>query len=320
METTNSKLAGDAGNSLLSSVPIFVLAGAPKCATTALSRSLAHHPEVDFSSPKEPFWFGTDLDPLRKQLGIHSIADYASTFAPNFTSSSRWIGEGSTLYLSSPDALDQIHGFRADARVICAMRNPIDIAHAFHMQMIFAGFEAVDDFEEAWQLQDSRLTDPPVSCPVPRLLQYREIASVGRQLERVFGLFPRDQVHVVLYDDFVSHPGRVLAQLASFLEIDEDLLQPPGVANAAMVLRSPRLGRALRSRQGRQLALAARHHLPLRLGESLAARKDQLLRRSEPRPRLSLELRRRLAGEFKDEVDLLEALLGRDLRSWTTHD
>jgi hypothetical protein len=319
MVTTNRRPAAGAGDLLLHDMPMFVLAGAPKCATTALSRSLARHPDIAFASPKEPFWFGSDLKPLRERIGIRSIDDYATTFAPSVTPSSRWIGEGSTLYLSSPDALDELHELRADARVICTVRNPVDIAHAFHMQMVFAGFEPVDDFEQAWHLQARRLTDPPLSCPVPRLLQYREIAGVGRQLERLLGIFSRHQVHVVLYDDFVSHPNHVLTQLASFLEIDDDLLQPPEVTNSAMVLRSPRLGRALRSRRGRRLAFAARRHLPGGLSQSLAVRKEQLLRRAEPRPPLSFDFRRGLAEEFEEELDLLETQLDRDLRSWTAH-
>ncbi len=59
---------------------LFAIAGAPKAATTALAGALAGHPEIAFSIPKEPFWFGSDLEPLRRPQGIRTRADYLACF------------------------------------------------------------------------------------------------------------------------------------------------------------------------------------------------------------------------------------------------
>src|SRR5690606_40783731 len=66
--------------------------------------------------------------------------------------------------------------------VLCSLRDPFEVARAFHTQMVFTGFEPVDDFVAAWDLQAPRRARPEPACPVPRLLQYAEVVAFGSQL------------------------------------------------------------------------------------------------------------------------------------------
>ena len=43
--------------------PDFVIAGFPKCGTTALANLLGYHPEIGLTEPKEPHRFSWGLEP-----------------------------------------------------------------------------------------------------------------------------------------------------------------------------------------------------------------------------------------------------------------
>ncbi len=294
---------------------MFAIAGAPKAATTALASTLDRHPEIAFSIPKEPYWFGSDLEPLRRREGIRTRTDYLSCFEHRSKERIRWRGEASTLYLSSPDAIAQMDEQEPESLVVCVVRNPSDVAYAFHMQMVYAGFEPMADFESAWNARASRAEQAPAACPVPRLLQYEEIAALGSQVERVLDRVGSERTHVIVYDDLMAEPESVLAGLATRLSLSS-IPEDPGRVHGAMVLRSPRLARALRSGPGRRAARMAKSKLPDRLTRNLIASKDQVLKQGQARRPLSESLREELAEVFTPEVRRLEAILGRDLGQW----
>lgn len=75
-----------------------------------------------------------------------------------------------------------------------------------------------------WQLRHPRRkhVDIPkfgTAAQCPELLYYSEVMRFGEQLERFISLFGRDQIHVVIYDDFNDLAGS-LAKVCEFLDID----------------------------------------------------------------------------------------------------
>ena len=85
-------------------LPNFFIVGAPKCGTTALHAYLSQHPDVFMSDPKEPHYFGSDLDFRYRRRP--SDAQYRSYFAG--AGDRRRIGEASVWYLYSECAADEI--------------------------------------------------------------------------------------------------------------------------------------------------------------------------------------------------------------------
>ena len=184
--------------------PNFFLVGAPKCGTTALASYLRDHPQIFMTDPKEPYFLGEELRPFARLLGIHTESDYENLYASANPRNHRIAGEASTLYLSSRSALVNISHKYPEAKLVAMVRNPIDAAYAFHMQMFLTLHEPVSDFEHAWDLQESRAAgkDLPDACKVPRLLQYREVAAFGTQLEQLFQIFEPKRVLVLPFDEF----------------------------------------------------------------------------------------------------------------------
>jgi hypothetical protein len=296
--------------------PDFFIVGAPKCGTTALSEYLRAHARVFLSTPKEPLFFCEDLPGLRQ---VTTLPRYLDLFA-RVDEGVAAVGEASAMYLFSEVAPSHIRRFNADARIIVMLRNPIDVAHAFHSEMIYSQNEDEADFAVAWELQEERRQGRriPGRCSEPRLLQYREVARLGSQLERLLTVFPRDQVEIIVFDDFIRDTQRVYEEVLSFLGVPTDGRQVFPRINENKQVRSARLAR-LTQRPPRLLSRAAalaKRSLGLERVHLLGPLRRANLERGT-RPPLTADLRRRLGREFAQEVIRIERLLDRRLDHWS---
>ncbi len=200
--------------------PNFVIVGAPKCGTTALSEYLREHPRVFVSTPKEVHYFSTDMPG-------HGVADTEQEYLDLFADAGpehRAVGEASVWYLFSTEAARNIRNFAADMKLIVMLRNPADLTYSMHSQSLYNRWEDEPDFEAAWRLCDSRRAGDriPEPCNEPRILLYDELAALGAQLERLLGVFPRDQVEIVFFDDFVADTEGAYDRVIEFLDVPPD--------------------------------------------------------------------------------------------------
>jgi hypothetical protein len=297
---------------------LFVI-GAAKSGTTSLSEYLRGHPEIYISPLKEPAFFSPDV-PSPYNTGPHrfDLQRYLGLF-DGVTTESR-IGEASTHYLFSRNAPTAVHEFQADARIVAVLRNPPDMAHAMHGQRVTNGSEPILDFAAALAADES-----PDGGGADRLTMiqssgtYRERASYAQQLQRWFAVFPRDQVHVIVFDDLIADTPGEFRALLEFLGVNPDY-RPASfdVRNA-----SYRWASGWKALISSGPVRWARHELlPRLLGEAgtaraarLVNRRARIFRRATPRRSLSPELRKRLEADFTDDVRRLGELLDRDLLS-----
>ena len=80
-----------------------------------------------FLAPKDLYFFGSDLATAWTRL---SEAEYRARFeaAP----AGAVLGDASVGYLSSERAAEEIHAFCPDARIVIALRNPLDAIPSLH--------------------------------------------------------------------------------------------------------------------------------------------------------------------------------------------
>ena len=200
--------------------PNFFIVGAPKCGTTALYEYLRHHPNIFMSEVKEPHFFAKDLGSYPR---IKTLEDYTELFTRS-TDRHSSVGEASVYYLRSAVALANIRAFNPEAKIIAMFRNPVDMVHSLHSQLLYWSEEVERDFEAAWRLQErrSRGLDLPPGSRGGFLVQYHEVGRFGTQTERVLSVFPAEQVKLILYDDFTASPASVYTDVVEFLEIPHD--------------------------------------------------------------------------------------------------
>lgn len=200
--------------------PSFFLVGAPRCGTTSISKYLARQPQVCFSRPKEPHYFN--------RATVESLAriraEYLDRYFPHYDPQQHSVvGEGSVSYLYQPEAIRRILALAPDARFIVAVRNPIDMLRSYHYRMLYLLEEDTEDFIAAWNLQEARAHGEgiPPRCSDPRLLLYREVASLGKQVRQLQELAGADHCHVIVNDDLKNKPGEVYRDLLHFIGVDD---------------------------------------------------------------------------------------------------
>jgi len=301
--------------------PNLFIVGAPKSGTTTLYHYLQDHPGVFMPWQKEPHFFDRD-EPFRKE----HLPEYLELFS-DATSEHVYVGEGSTGYLSSLKASRAIRAFCPAARIIAMVRNPVDLAYSLHGELSYRLYEDEPDFEKAWSLQEPRRRGeriPGINLVGidPRMLQYGTVARTGEQLARLLEVFPRDQVHVVVFDDFSKEPAASHADVLRFLGLP--VLRRPSYPNFRPARRVRSRWLALQVRRPPRLVSLAAATLKRRLGiervELLRPVRRLTERLNAPRvqrPPLSPDFRAELGRYFRADVERLGEILQRDLGHWT---
>jgi len=294
--------------------PNFFIVGAPKSGTTAMHSYLVRHPQIFMSAHKEPHYFGTDLD--RTERTPMSEAQYLSLFEE--AGDRPVVGEASVFYLYSRRAAAEIAAFAPQARILMMLRCPVDMIYSYHAQRLYGGREDIADFEEALEAEAERKQGRrlPRRVGLRQGLFYRDVGRYAEQVERFLREFPREQVHVILYEQFRDDPAQSFRELLQFLDVDTGFRPDFQVVNPNTVPRS-RWFRDFTTRPPRLLNSLARALLPSvairrRVGLSLRL----LNTRVQRRPPLPGSVRQRLQEEFRDDIRRLEDLLVRDLSVW----
>lgn len=296
--------------------PNFFIIGAPKCGTTALSEYLRTHPQIYVSSPKEPHYFAEDYN----NTPFKTWEKYLSLFE---AASDRHlaVGEASVHYLCSEMALEKIRDFNPEAKIIVMLRNPIQLVHSYHAQLLYNTGEDEPDFETAWRLQSVRQAGQqiPKRCGNPRVLQYKEIARLGSQVEKLLSLFPQQQVKAIVFDDFKASPKNTYEEVLEFLEVPSDNRVEFPRINASKTHNLPWLGQFTEKTPAPILAVAKKTQNLLGI-ESFGIMNVLRSLNHKPKERqpLGADFRGHLIDEFREETHKLSQLLQRDLSHWVS--
>ena len=293
-------------------LPNFFIVGAPKCGTTALHAYLAQHPDVFMSDPKEPHYFGSDLDFRYRRRP--SEEQYRSYFAD--ARDRRRIGEASVWYLYSECAADEIGEAVPDARIIVMLRDPVEMIPSLHSQFVYNGHEDLG-LAEALAAEEDRSAGRriPPHANFPRGLLYRQVATYAPQVARYVDRFGRERVHVIVYDDFKADVAGAYRQTLAFLNVDPDHLPEFAVVNASKRSRNMLLRRALND-PPEWLRKAARRVAPPGVRRRLYRSAVNLNTEAAERDALTGEAAERLRREMRGANRELEAVLGRGLPAW----
>ena len=298
----------------------FFIVGAPRCGTSAMAGYLRNHPSVCFSAPKETNFFITAREGAKTET---LKAQFLKAFFTNHSETTRILGEGSVSTLYSAPALLRAKACFPDAKFIVMVRNPVDLMRSYHARLVYMRQENELDFETAWNLQGDRAAgrNLPRSCYDPRMLQYREVGSLGRYTSELFDLVGRENCLPILFDDFTADTKATYRMALEFLGLPYDgrtkfirKNQHAGFKSAFLqdlysgTFAGP-LGRVI-ARQPRHLARLARMTRSLRKNIRRHNRVDMAV------PTLDPVLATRLRDVFSDDVGQLAQLLQRDLRHW----
>lgn len=204
--------------------PGFIMIGAQRCGTTSLFRALMDHPQVVAPT----FHKGINYFDLNYHRGIRwyeghfPVVEVARLRAARYGPPLAF--EASGYYMYHPFATERLARDLPGVKLVAMLRDPVERAYSAYKHESARGFEQ-ESFERALELEDDRLAgeidrmrdDPAYESFSHRHHSYRHRGHYAEQLERVFALIPRSQVHVIDSAAFFSEPAAEYARLIAFL-------------------------------------------------------------------------------------------------------
>lgn len=292
--------------------PDFFIVGAPKCGTTAMYCYLKQHPEIFFPEKKELHYFGSDLE---SPWFIRDKNIYLSMFLS--AKNEKRIGEASVWYLYSKLAASEIKAFCPNASIIIMLRNPMDMLYSQHSQFLFNGNEDISDFETALNAEKDRKQglQIPQKANFTAGLFYRETVKYSEDVHRYISIFGRENVHIIIFDDFNHDTAKSYKETLCFLKVNESFQPSFQVVNPNKHVRNRALNNVLQKPPSFPLVLS-KMLIPRTIRRILRDKLQQLSVQYTPRPPMDLHVRKRLQAEFAPEVERLGKLLERDLSHW----
>jgi hypothetical protein len=289
-------------------LPNFMVIGAAKAGTTALYWYFAEHPEVFMSRVKETNYFAYGLDaggqlvygnPDIHHFPVKTLPEYERLFAD--TGHAVAIGEVSPLYLECPQAAARIRERLPATKIICCLRHPVDRAYSDYLMYLRNRGRRFDPTRE---LTGTSTWARPES-------HWMRIGRYQPQLSRYFQLFPRSQIHILLFEDLQKDPSGVMQQLYGFLGVDPtfqpDFETPHNVGGmpASRLLEGVFTSRAIKA--------AVEPWIPKQAANWVRWLRTRNMRRA---PDLPNELRSELTACFRDDIGQTAQLIGRSLDHW----
>jgi len=309
------------------------IVGAPRCGTTSLASYLRQHPNVCFSSVKEPMFFaqhdlrGLDDEALRRRVQD----DYLKRFFDHCGSSETLRAEGSVTYLYVAEQLQPILRLWPNARFIVALRDPLAMLPSLHARLLYTGDENIKDFKKAWAKIPERAAGRsiPRSAIDPRFLRYDEAGALGSRVKQLFDAVGRERCHVVLFDELVADPKGTYDALCAFLG-----LEPwPGTRLKAkrkhetfrfgwlqrLLKRPPKPVRTVLAGEQfrqREKKLDAQENRAVQAIFKVRKRLLDWNKVKAKREQLDPRVRQEIIDRLRDEIVLLSKVIDRDLSHW----
>ncbi len=268
------------------------------------------------SNPKEPHYFSTDLEWRFRGRPLNTEKAYLELFEG--TNDYLIRGEASVWYLYSKDVAQSIYEFNPDAKIIIALRDPVEMVYSLFRFAIKTGSETIRSFRDALAAEPARSRGErlPRSLLLKNLLLYRAAASYPDQVNRYIAQFDRSQLKFILFDDLNAHPHQLCSDLFAFLDLQTDVRIDCTPQNKTSNLEIERIN-WIRRRFPRSFRFAGQFFtgLPRQIIRgTLSAACPKPITITEPIPE---DLRVELRDYFRPDVERISEIIQRDLSHWT---
>jgi hypothetical protein len=196
----------------------FIIAGVQKGGTSALHYHLDQHPNISMAHSEEAHMIDHPrrhfFDDEQRFAGKvnYGILHEGIRLKRN----SLITGSCTPIYTYWKPAIERIRNYHSGIKLIVLLRNPMDRAFS-HWNMYRERNQEELGFLEAIAAEKSRARN--VAPLQLRRTSYLDRGFYSEQIERVFRFFPREQVHVIKFDDFRRRTLEVLNDVFGFLRV-----------------------------------------------------------------------------------------------------
>jgi hypothetical protein len=198
----------------------FIVAGAQKAGTTALSDFLERHPKIKMPHKDE---LHRTVQPARHFFDDEErFAQTEIDYTPLHRGCVRkgksiLLGSCTPIYIYWRPTMERIWNYNDKIKLLILLRNPADRAFSHWNMQRDRGLENLD-FLAAVQEEKKRAREAePFQL---RKFSYVDRGFYAGQMERVFRYFPRKLVHVIKFEDFRRDARKTLDAVCNFLAVE----------------------------------------------------------------------------------------------------
>ncbi|PCJ67862.1 MAG: hypothetical protein COA58_01615 [Bacteroidetes bacterium] len=266
----------------------FIVIGAMKSGTTTLAEILNNQKSIEISNPKEPMYFlKNGICSANTDLEYHNFWKNENEKV--------LMGEASTMYSGYPEykgVAENIYKYNPDVKIVFLVRNPVDRIESHYAYRLSRGVSTKDSMENEIR-NDSRF--------VERSQYYMQISQYDK-------LFPKNQIKIVFFEDFLENKIEFISDLLQFLNVDFSKNSDIDVwANKSTDTR--RLNKS-----GKKLTKLGLHELLPSFAKSLLKRIFAVS--ISEKPKFTNSFRKELFASLEEDVMKFQDRTKRDLTSW----
>lgn len=271
--------------------PDFVGVGAQRAGTSWLYHALDAHPEI-FLPLKEVHFFDEKYD--------EGIDWYFSLF--DASGSHTIAGEFTPDYLSEEQAMIRLAEDCPDVKVLVVLREPFERAYsAYNLYKAHGRFEGIS-FAEAVLIDKNII----------------QKSLYSHQIERLFKLFPKENIKIYDFDDISNSPEKVVQDIYSFLGVNSSFIphrlsekyNVGGNAKIQRLLNLPKIQKKL------QNSSFGKHILKLKRFKIVVQIKHWLLNQQGTENNKEKYYSPELRSQFKNDLINLEKILNKSFSKW----
>jgi len=195
------------------------IVGAQRSGSTYLYEILDSHPQVSMIHPvrPEPKYF------MNEQLLAHGKEYYEQTYFADRKPETRYLGEKSTSYIESTEAVRRMKTFYPDARILMILRDPVARAYSNYRFSVSHKLEPLS-FAEALAAESDRLRSAAFTTSVSPYA-YRKRGLYIDYIESYLEVFDTSQLCVLIFEEFVNDLANV-QNLYRWLGVEPDFMPP----------------------------------------------------------------------------------------------
>jgi hypothetical protein len=288
-----------------------MIIGAPKSATTYLHVVLRDHPGVFMPRDESPLF----EDPFYNDAVRGELAQLFLQAPGNVT-----LGMKCPTYLPKAECAPRIAAVAPNAKLIVALRHPIDRALADYYHKMRSGrLPIVDPNIGLMKIVSGEWSDP-------NIVQVLEFGLYAKHLYRYLEFFPMERIHVIVSDSMSSLPPQYAEGLFRFLGLKSVAASQRGSANVGIY--NPLALRVISALNRNRYTTLSSGHLvrkdgtvgkvvDLAYGAAVRGVTEVASRTMHnKRPALTSKTRQALHQYFREDIARLADLLKIDLSGW----
>jgi len=223
------------------------------------------------------------MDDFPSMKYVDDLQGYKSLFSDKLVADCAVVADASILYMYSEVALSNIRKYNSDAKILVMIRNPVEMVQSFHLQLLYNS----------------------------------DIGKYYEQIKRIYDLFPKEQIKIILYDDFVQSNLNVYKETLDFIGVPYDGRESFGRINDAKKPKNKFINKIVQRPPAFLMPIAKvvrKITGKPRLG--ILTFFDKLNRNKVDKQKLTDEFKQQLAAFFHDDIEKTARLIDRDLSRW----